>query len=528
MGIFTPVDVERLRVAARGCPDAAFLIEGFSGGFALGVKESYRLDPSKFKDRPARLALLKKLEEEVSLGRIIGPFRDRPIPDLFVSPLSLIPKPNSDKWRLIFNLSHPPGASVNDNILDEKKTVQYCSVHDVGQRLASKYGSSAWLAKIDLADAYRIVPIRREDWKFLGICVNGQYYIDRMLPMGASSSCQLFQRISDGLKSMALKILPPNVDIFNYLDDFLLIAGTQHICNQATSVFQDMCAQVGVPIANHKTIRACKALTFLGLGIDTVRLSLFIPEAKRVQGQEKLTSFLSSKVPRVRDWQSIAGFLNHLAQVAVAGRIFLSSTYGSMTNILSQQKQLRRAISPEVRQDLQVWFALLNNPPERPFRILDSCSACPPLYTDASTSVGFGAVWGSQWFYGTWPVGRVCNIAVLELFPIVLALFLLNDDVVDRTVEVYTDNSALVSIISKLYSGNRPLRKLIRPLVSLCLSRNLSITAAHVPGKENTGPDMLSRGEVDKFRRAFPHVDTMPMHIPAQLLGWLTNLIEWH
>mgnify|MGYP001796362826 CR=1 FL=1 len=75
------------------------------------------------------------------------------------------------------------------------------SATDVGDCLQSRYlPGQVWMAKVDLADAYRIVPIRVDDWKFLGICVNGKYYIDRMLPIRAASSCKIFQRISDSLK----------------------------------------------------------------------------------------------------------------------------------------------------------------------------------------------------------------------------------------------------------------------------------------------------------------------------------------
>ena len=45
------------------------------------------------------------------------------------------------------------------------------------------------------------------------------------------------------------------------------------------------------------------------------------------------------------------------------------------------------------------------------------------LYTDAAGSVGFGAVFGKHWLGGEWPVTwKSYNIAVLELFPIVLAI----------------------------------------------------------------------------------------------------------
>ena len=77
-------------------------------------------------------------------------------------------------------------------------------------------------AKVDLADAYRIVPIRVDAWKFFGIFVNGKYNIDRMLPKGAASSCKIFQQISESLREMFIRRKPVKVDVFNFLDDFLL------------------------------------------------------------------------------------------------------------------------------------------------------------------------------------------------------------------------------------------------------------------------------------------------------------------
>ena len=184
------MNVERLAVYLKGYSDEQFVVDGFRHGFPLGVKQDFHLLYGNVKPRPSPLPLLSKLSDEVAKGRIIGPFSRKPFPDLFISPLYVIPKPNSDKCRMIFNLSHPVGGAVNDNIPELLRTVQYCSVQDVGHCMTTNYGDGgAWLAKVDLADAYRIVPIRREDWRFLGIYIEDEYYVDRMLPMGATSSC---------------------------------------------------------------------------------------------------------------------------------------------------------------------------------------------------------------------------------------------------------------------------------------------------------------------------------------------------
>ena len=121
---------------------------------------------------------------------------------------------------------------------------------------------NVWLAKVDLADAYTIVPIRTQDWKYLGICVQGEFYIDRMLTMGASSSCNIFQRTSDGIKSMFHNVYREDADVFNYLDDFLFMASSRKACDAAISAFEDLCLRVGIPIAAHKTVQATQRLVF--------------------------------------------------------------------------------------------------------------------------------------------------------------------------------------------------------------------------------------------------------------------------
>lgn len=53
------------------------------------------------------------LFKEVALGRMAGPFAVRPLPNLVVSLLGVVPKREPNKFRLIHHLSYPLGGSVN-------------------------------------------------------------------------------------------------------------------------------------------------------------------------------------------------------------------------------------------------------------------------------------------------------------------------------------------------------------------------------------------------------------------------------
>lgn len=176
---------------------------------------------------------------------------------------------------------------------------------------------------------------------------------------------------------------------------------------------------------------------------------------------------------------------------------------------------------------MKVWLALLDAPPNQPFAMLSLHSKLPPLYTDASTLVGFGGTWGTSWFYGTWPERKTSNIAVLELYPITLALLLLHTDVNDTVINIYTDNQALVSVVNKLYSKDVALRRLIRPLAALCLKRNVKVLASHIAGVCNIGPDLLSRGNISKFKARFPSMNTDPFPVPNSLSPVESGFILW-
>jgi len=61
------------------------------------------------------------------------------------------------------------------------------------------------------------------------------------------------------------------------------------------------------------------------------------------------------------------------------------------------------------------------------FSLEDNWLSSPKLnlFTDASGALGFGAVFGSHWCYGEWPINlKFQNIAILEFYLIVLSLYL--------------------------------------------------------------------------------------------------------
>ncbi|MCP3930654.1 MAG: hypothetical protein GY705_16310, partial [Bacteroidetes bacterium] len=114
----SPIDVIRFKKYLSGYPSKLFLevLDLVKNG--ANLHSSLQFDPS----RPAppnqkSTEVYKDLVDqyvwsELKLNRIAGPFLHRP-PGLVVSPLWAVPKRDSEKIRIIHNLSFPPRQSVN-------------------------------------------------------------------------------------------------------------------------------------------------------------------------------------------------------------------------------------------------------------------------------------------------------------------------------------------------------------------------------------------------------------------------------
>ena len=162
-------------------PDQAYasyieagLRDGFRIGFAYGslpLKPRHRNHPSCL-EKPSTVK--DRITSELLAGRLLGPITSEVLPLVHVSPVGLVPKPHQQgKFRLIVDLSSPAGRSVNDGISSDLCSLRYASVDDA-VAMVQALGQGTQLVKIDLKDAYRIVPVHPDDYHLLGITWDGK------------------------------------------------------------------------------------------------------------------------------------------------------------------------------------------------------------------------------------------------------------------------------------------------------------------------------------------------------------------
>eukprot|EP00731_Ephydatia_muelleri_P007891 Em0004g229a len=205
----------------KGHPDKAWvswLLNGIDNGVSTATMHPEIVDA--------------ELLKEVELGRILGPFSQRPLEHLRTSDLGAVPKKNG-KWRVILHLSAPEGRSINDFIAKEEFSIHYSTIDDA-VALLSRFSKGARMAKVDLKSAFRMVPIQASEWDLLGMYWRGQYYIDTCLPFGLRSAPNIF----DNFASARHWVLENNYGaiLLHYLDDFLLVGPpNQPTCQESMS-----------------------------------------------------------------------------------------------------------------------------------------------------------------------------------------------------------------------------------------------------------------------------------------------------
>ena len=228
--IHTPLDLKEWILDLSSHPDtsfASYILKGIQEGFRIGFDRHSDLESASSNlhcDVPRKVT--EYLRREVALHRMWKfPVGASPR-GVHRSPLGLIPKKNKPgKWRLIVDLSSPEGSSINNGIDTDLSSLHYTSVDDLAALVVAE-GKSSFIAKADIQEAYRMIPVHPDDQSLLGVSWNGAIYIDKVLSFGLRSAPKIFSAVADALLwSLNSKGTTKGL---HYLDDFVLVSKDRH------------------------------------------------------------------------------------------------------------------------------------------------------------------------------------------------------------------------------------------------------------------------------------------------------------
>lgn len=532
--VSTPLQVDAWEQALARHPDREWvqaLLSGIRHGFRIGLQSTAQCR-STTKNAPSALTQGQVVDQfiakQIAQGYMLGPFTQEESPGVTTSKLAVIPKKTPGQWRVIVDLSSPAQHSVNDNLRRDLTHVAYSSVEDA-VLLVHFLGRSALLAKVDLKDAYRMVPVHPRDRSYLGVCWREQVYVDTQLPFGLASAPAIFSALAEALEWILRSRGVTN--IVHYLDDYLIGgAPSSGECAEALQVTLRICEELGVPLSPDKVEGPTTSLVFLGIVLDSTRLQVSLPPDKLSRLRAMLQEFVQAKVVRdYRAFDSLVGHLVHATKVLPLGKAFLNQLFALKRTMDPGSNPIRR-LNLAARADVAWWLLQCQDwsgSSASQFLLLEQPSH--HLYTDASGSWGCGAWSLPHWLQVPWQDElQGASIALKELVPVVVAAALWGAEWSGSYVMCHSDNSAVVAQVNRLHARDPLAAHLLRCLAYFQAQAEFRIRAIHLPGHLNAGADDLSRNRAAAFQARFPSASPTATQVPQGLMNLLLHgPLEW-
>ena len=380
-------------------------------------------------------------------------------------------------------------------ILDVSKLNEFLRVSsfrmDTVQCIRLSVEQNMWGVSIDLSDAYHHIPIALGDQKFLAFQVGSRRFCYTVCPFGLSPAPQVFTEALTPLKLHARKHL--QLPVFQYLDDWLLLARTRSRALEVSLQFTHACLYLGLLVNFEKSsLIPSQRMTHLGVDWD-FKAAIVRPPLSRVEAlQTALIPMCENARGPLHLLESVRGQMVAMEKLVRHGRINFRSFQKSVTMALKSGRNHRwvKLQAPAVR-NLSWW--------RQTSRLLQGVPAIPrkpqvTLTSDASRN-GWGVTSPTLQAQGKWsPSELSLHINALELLAVLKALELWASQLQGLAVLFLMDNRTAVSYVLK-QGGTRSnsLNSIAERIFRVADEFHLQLSAAYLPGELNVLADMLSR-----------------------------------
>lgn len=430
-----------------------YLIQGFLHGFDtkvsvinIPIKECKNL-LSAVKQK---VIVQELIEKEVQKGFLSGPYDTLPFDSYRVSPIGIAEGKYSHKKRLMVDLSSPHDSEIHqsiNNLIDKEEcSLSYVTIDDAIRHII-ECGRGAWMCKADISDAFKLIPTCISPSQYHLFCIKwcDAYYFYTKLAFGCRSSPKIFDEFSKAICWIAENKYGI-ARILHLLDDFLTIDAPNVDRNRTMALLTMIFNKLNVPLAKHKTMGPLKVIEYLGITLDSDKMEARLPEEKVNHISKLLDTFMVKKSCTKRELLQLLGHLNFATRVIIPGRTFVSY----LLTLATSAKELEHWVhlNSDCREDLRMWKMFLDqwNCVSLFHKTTITVASDMELYTDASSTMGFGGFFRRSWFCDKWPSDlpnegdEKLSMAFRELFPIVIAAILWGKYWSTKRIKYYCDN----------------------------------------------------------------------------------------
>lgn len=281
--------------------------------------------------------------------------------------------------------------------------------------------------------------------------------------------------------------------------------------------------RLGFQINWNKVSDPSTRITFLGIEIDSLAMSLRLPEDKLLQVREELAHFQNRKRASKKQLQSLAGKLNFCASVVYGGRVFSRRIIDTIIRLKGDNHKAK--LVGGIKADILWWQSFMASFNGRSM-LLDK-QPIQSVFTD-SCIMAAGGIFDGDWFYLNWeidwPLVAHLHINSKEILAVYLAVCRWAPCWRNKRIYIHSDNVTTVATINRGTSRNPFLMACLRVLFWLSAQYNFHITARFLRGLSNTVADGISRlHEPFKWNQVVPYLLPSPLefHMSETSLSFL-------
>jgi hypothetical protein len=545
--IITPIKVDRFEELLGSHPNKPFvrsvcvsLREGF-WPWAVTQREEY---PSTwdFSDRPPKTEreagfLRDQRDIELAEGRYSESFGTDLLPGMYSTPIHAVPKPRSEKLRLVND--HSAGEFSLNSMIARADVVgaKMDSISDlIGALLRYRKdypGVALVLFKSDVSAAYRRLPLHPL-WQIKQIVtIDRCRHVDRCTSFGGRGSCRDYTAFMGLVLWIAIfvKLL---ADLFGYIDDNFSFDEEGNVTwyepyrcyypSKQTSLLQ-LWDEIGLPHEKAKQEYA-PVLRIIGFMVDPNLMRVTMDEEDRARLISQVSDFTATAPGgtrrTLREFQQLAGWINWSFNVFPMLKPALSNIYAKIGG--KSESHAKIFVSKAVIKDLD-WFLSHVRVSDGVYLFeevdWDIRRADIVMYSDACLS-------GLGFFFAHSREGFQCQIPqdppkdsiyYFEALAVVSAIDAATRlSPIPARLLIFCDNSNTVDMFHSL-RALPPYNHLLKFTVSLLLEYKISLRVAHVPGVDNVIADSLSRFENTKALAECPGLSISFFQPPRVAMG---------
>ena len=141
-----------------------------------------------------------------------------------------------------------------------------------------------------------------DEYNLFDFMFDDKIYYDKVLPMGCSASCEIFEKFSKAIQWLLLNHFKLS-GLTQILDDFNFVGPAEsYLCRYGLESFFTLAEDIILPVKHTKTVLPTTCALVHGVEIDTIALELRLPQDTLCNLRSMLSKLSKKRTVKLKEF----------------------------------------------------------------------------------------------------------------------------------------------------------------------------------------------------------------------------------